>query len=65
MNGVNVVKVVAMELAVEIELAYHLNMMVTTVLEVIQMLKCATLTIVLVRTQCKNDYQNINCCISS
>ena len=66
MNGVNVVKLVEMALAVETELAYHLNMVEMTVLEVIQMLKCATLTIVQVK-KCSNDCQNITirCCISS
>jgi len=49
-NGVNAVKPVAMGLAVETELAYHLNMVEMIVLEVIQMLKYATLTIVQVRT---------------
>lgn len=54
MNGVSVVKVVAMELAVETEHAYHLNMAVMTAVEMIQKLKCVTLTLVQVRTLTAN-----------
>lgn len=49
MNGVNVVKLVEMGLAVETELVYHLNMVEMIVLEVIQILNCATLTLVQVK----------------
>ena len=54
MNGVNVVKVVATELAVELEPAYHLNMVAMTAVEMAQRLKCVTLTLVQVRTLTAN-----------
>ena len=58
MNGVSVVKVVAMELAVETEHAYHLNMAVMTAVEMIQKLKCVTLTLVQVRALTTNIIPN-------